>query len=340
MILGSLVLLASCSGQGSRATSEPTTTSATEDSTTVADTTTTITDTTTLDAPSARVVPAVEGPIVDPAGSHRYINPGAVVEADGSFHMLANSFSVWPGRSEVYHFTSADGLSWEGQGVVMDGETEPFADEGVFVMEVLVESGQWVAYFYTYAGPDHPSHIGRATAPGPEGPWSVLPEPVLSPGPEGSWDGAQVVEPSVIETDEGYAMFYAGTDSNQVSAIGLATSTDGIEWVKHPDPVLTGTDGWDRGTIGNPDVAATPDGLVMIFDTFSRNQGYGLATSSDGVTWEMSAGPIFTRSDTQHTLPLWQGELVETSSGYRFYIEVGSGTRTRVHVYDLSLQVP
>lgn len=131
MILGSLVLLASCSGEGSRATSEPTTTSATEESTTVADpTTTTVVDTTTtiadttatmLDAPSARVVPAVEGPIVDPAGSHRYINPGGVVEADGSFHMLANSFSVWPGRSEVYHFTSADGLSWEEQGVVMDG---------------------------------------------------------------------------------------------------------------------------------------------------------------------------------------------------------------------------
>jgi hypothetical protein len=43
----------------------------------------------------------------------RYINPGAVIEAEGVLHMYANLFTAWPGRVTVVHLRSTDGTAWE-----------------------------------------------------------------------------------------------------------------------------------------------------------------------------------------------------------------------------------
>ena len=41
-----------------------------------------------------------------------FINPGAIVEHEGEFHMFANLFTGFPGISQIPHLTSADGLTW------------------------------------------------------------------------------------------------------------------------------------------------------------------------------------------------------------------------------------
>ncbi len=57
-------------------------------------------------------------------------------------------------------------------------------------------------------------------------------DPVFQPGETGSWDAYQVHQPRVLETPQGWVMFYRGTkDKNgNTMALGLATSDDGIHW--------------------------------------------------------------------------------------------------------------
>ena len=39
---------------------------------------------------------------------------------------------------------------------------------------------------------------------------------------------------------DGYLMLYGGLNGSQTTSIGVATSDDGITWVKDPEPVLAG----------------------------------------------------------------------------------------------------
>lgn len=50
---------------------------------------------------------------------------------------------------------------------------------------------------------------------------------ILQPGPPGSWEYPSVSDVFVGKTDLGYEMFYTGNE-----ALGYATSSDGIHWVK------------------------------------------------------------------------------------------------------------
>lgn len=357
LLISSMSLLGACATPDS--TEDPgTTTSTVSMSTTTLDestSTTTPEPSTTSTTESVAPAPATlnllsDEPVAEAAEGSKYANPGAVVRVDDTFHMFRNSFSSWPGPSQTHHMISDDGIAWQEQGLVLSSEMVPFTDSNAFIMEVLVINDEWVAYFYTYEGRGRPGHIGRATAPEPDGPWVVDPQPILSPGPDGDWDSVRVVEPTVVETEDGYLMYYAGIDGSETSAIGLARSSDGANWVKHDDlatqdapfsasdPVIIGTGDWDRGSVGNPDVETTDEGYVLVFDVFARFQAYGLATSGDGVNWDVAAEPFLTREKAPEGQRFWQSELVRIGSDLRFYLEVGPGAGpTNVYAFDMRL---
>ena len=302
----------------------------------------------TTDAPSATPFRAVLTPLVDEAvleaaTGEKYANPGGVTEVEGRFHMLRNSFSAWPGDSFTHHLVSDDGITWETNPSepIITGEDVVFGDESGFAMAVLERDGEWFAYVYTYDGTSEPGSIGVATAPSPEGPWDVRAEPVVEPGPEGSWDAQWVSEPSVVQTDDGVAMYFAGTDGES-SAIGLATSTDGLSWTKHDGPVLTASQSWwDGGTIKDPQVVRLDDGFLMTFDTAARGQfAMGVATSPDGVTWTAWDGnPALTTSTSPDGEQFWQSELLRAQDGRVLqWLEVGPGaSRTDIHLLELDI---
>ncbi|HKJ54746.1 MAG TPA: hypothetical protein VJ978_02055, partial [Nitriliruptoraceae bacterium] len=148
------------------------------------------------DLESVGLTALAEEPILGPAGDEAYVNPGGVVRADDTFHMLRNSFTDYPGPSSISLVTSSDGIVWEDQGSepVLTNTDVPWADddETIFVMSLLVDDGTWVAYLYSFDNPLNPGSIGRATASEPAGPWTVDPEPVLEPGPDGAFDERRV----------------------------------------------------------------------------------------------------------------------------------------------------
>lgn len=289
------------------------------------------------------MVRVVEDHVVEPADGERYTNPGVVVEDDdGTLHLLRNSFSSWPGDSSVHHLTSTDaGLTWDlaDPDPILTNDDVPYADRIAFVTSAVVEDdGSWTAYLYTYDGVGRRAVIGRATAPGPGGPWAVDPDPVLEPGDEGDWDGVRLAEPAVLRVDGEYRMWFVGFDERRISAIGYATSPDGVTWTKHDGPVLTGEQPWMQRSIDGPQVLRTDDGYLMSHTSSARGTyAVGLATSPDGVAWTPIEGnPVLNRHDVR--VAFFQSELFRTGDHTRFLLEVATGDETtKLFLYDVNL---
>jgi predicted GH43/DUF377 family glycosyl hydrolase len=112
--------------------------------------------------------------------------------------------------------------------------------------------------------------------------------PVLLPT-EGSWDSDFVTTPRVIFDGTTYRMWYQGGQSG-VSRIGYATSSDGINWVKHGIVLAPGfADDWDSSSIGLGSVLWNGTAYLMWYSGTNGatypGGAIGLATSSDGINW-------------------------------------------------------
>ena len=91
-------------------------------------------------------------------------------------------------------------------------------------------------------------------------------------------------------------MYYGGEDSaSHLREIGLATSTDGMNWTRNASPVITpGAAGeFDSAQIFYPSVAY--DGTTYFMWYMGANQtcnSIGAATSTDGINWTKHTGPV------------------------------------------------
>lgn len=268
-----------------------------------------------------------------------HVSPGAVIYRDGVYHMLRNGFGDEK-PTGVGYGDSDTGVLWSAVGA------DPVFtfDGGQVHTGLVIDDGTWVVYFDSMSGKDEEgSHrsIGRASAPAPEGPWTVDSGPVLEPGEAGAWDETAVFQPAAVGGPDGYVMFYAGA-GGAVSSIGRATSPDGITWTKDPAPVLVPNEEWEGEELTRPDVVATPDGLVMMYANRSGSKR-GIATSRDGITWTRFAGnPVLTTTAVPRAA-MRTGELVFHDGTYLLYLENGgsfSGTNIAVLTRDETIAVP
>ena len=125
--------------------------------------------------------------------------------------------------------------------------------------------------------------------------------PILLPT-EGSWDGDYVTTPRVIYDGSTYRMWYLGGLSG-ISRIGYATSSDGINWVKHGAVLSPGFAGdWDSSSIGLGSVLWNGTSYLMWYTgtngTSFPGGAIGLAASTDGLNWvKYSGNPIIKPSE-------------------------------------------
>ena len=119
-----------------------------------------------------------------------------------------------------------------------------------------------------------------------------------------AWDNAFLVV-NVLKKDSMYYMWYTGESKKNCldGYIGYAWSKDGINWIKHPDPVLKPgkDDDWDALYISTPKVmfdVHLPDKKGKQFhmwytgvpDQMPRIHRVGYATSDDGIHWKKFEG--------------------------------------------------
>jgi predicted GH43/DUF377 family glycosyl hydrolase len=175
--------------------------------------------------------------------------------------------------------------------------------------------------------------------------WDVWPEPVLKKGHTDSWDAVWLESPAVIYEDGLYKMWYTGMTTEGGKArgqIGYATSTDGIDWDKHPDNPLVNVGGEGSGedyVVGACTVIKRDSLYEMWYGGMSRadmalnekvdtvNVGY--ATSSDGIYWQKYHGnPVMTTYSPTYDPDSggpWAPCVLFIDSEYRMWYESGSG---------------
>ena len=286
----------------------------------------------------------------------RHISVGAVVYHDGLFHMFRNGYRGWLLPSGIGYMTSEDGITWEDvqEDPVFTQEQIPFEVDTALLTAALVEAdGTWTFYLglFHQDDPDTPFGIVRATADSPTETWLVDEDYVLLPGSAGTWDERFIAISSVIRSDDEYIMYYA-SDNGEDYGIGMATSADGINWLKYDDtettnalyaesdPILVKESDWEV-FIQDPRVVQTPDGFVMLYSSFDgnfANQGYSLAISEDGIHWErVSDDAILPRSMFNRNP--WYPSLAYHDDTYFIYLEIDSraGTDIFVATYDRTL---
>ena len=276
----------------------------------------------------------------------------------------------WTGAA-IGYATSSDGLVWEKYpgNPVLEADDTGFDSTAIVQTLAMVEGDTWVLYYLGQSsyGNMVGSGIGRATAPSPSGPWTREEEPVLTPGSKGEWDQPGIAANSIIATDEGYVMYYAGGGllSLRGIGIGMATSPDGIHWTKYDDPSTTESpyaesdpvlqsspEGWDSVSLTAGCVRQTADGWEMFYPGKGPLEGskvavlrLGYASSDDGIHWTKYEGnPILTAEDDPAEpayayTDLRVSGVVVRDSTYRLYydylwqygggIGVATGTVTR-----------
>lgn len=130
--------------------------------------------------------------------------------------------------------------------------------------------------------------------------WRKIPEALIPAGPPGSWDQDGPNAPCVMRDSLGqYLMWYSGI-SQPTTAIGLATSLDGIAWSKYTgNPIMVSDpqDKWESFLVTDPRIARVNSTYHMFYQGAPGPYGYqiGYASSTDGLHWtRYSNNPVLT----------------------------------------------
>lgn len=162
-------------------------------------------------------------------------------------------------------------------------------------------------------------------------------------GRPGNWD--QTLETvDVLKVNDIYYMYYTGyreneSDNEQVEnyEIGLAISTNGIDFTRHPlsvnGPVLrrdiSDINSNDRHAMTSPAVQYVNGAFYMTYtgwnvaeDWTGPNAGFKLlgATSPDGVNWTKLADPLIESSDVVYSPDINESSLIYVAEHDKWYI--------------------
>jgi len=150
--------------------------------------------------------------------------------------------------------------------------------------------------------------------------WRKYPAPVLLAGATGAWDSSAISLGSVVWNGTRFLMWYGGSSPVAFpnGAFGLATSSDGIIWVKYPgNPVMTPTD-IDRKYMAVPYVISLNLTYNMWYSGKSSSDPASsqvtrilYASSFDGITWNKRPSAVLSPSTNAND---WDSVSVYTPS--------------------------
>lgn len=119
--------------------------------------------------------------------------------------------------------------------------------------------------------------------------------PVLSPRGDG-FESAGTFNPAVIRDGSQWVMLYRAQDRGGASTLGFATSSDGIHFVRKPQPVLRPEERYEKGGgIEDPRLVKIEGLYYLTYTGYNNVDGAGpghhdaqlcLATSGDLIHWK------------------------------------------------------
>jgi len=189
----------------------------------------------------------------------------SVIKEGGNLFMLYTGVGS-DGKPRIGQAESGSGIMWVRRSLpIIDiGGVGEFDEDGVKdpVLQIVYDSGGTKHYRVFYTGIDASDNetIGLAHSIDGGISWTKYgSNPILGLGGVGEFDESSAREPTVSYQDMDieyntttfeqftlFRMYYAGTDSSGSDTLGLATSLDGINWLKHGQIL-------GEGGVGEPD---------------------------------------------------------------------------------------
>ncbi len=111
--------------------------------------------------------------------------------------------------------------------------------------------------------------------------------PIISAGPNHKWFSKKAYNCAVVKRDNVYQMLFRGVNGDWISRILLATSSDGINFTIHPDPVIVPEHAWEKRGCEDPRMIYLNG---KYWATYTANDGAtartAIASSADLYGWE------------------------------------------------------
>jgi len=122
----------------------------------------------------------------------------------------------------------------------------------------------------------------------PFGPWHRASDgPILSPQGSG-WESAGTFNPAVVEYNGKFVMLYRAQDAAGTSRLGYAESTDGRQFTRRAEPVLSPEAEYERdGGVEDPRLQRFGETFYLTYTGYNKKDAQlCLATSQDLVHWD------------------------------------------------------
>lgn len=196
----------------------------------------------------------------------------------------------WRPHGCIAYSESQDGIAWSTPISVLEADSQSSWEQMVNRPSVLRRSD---GYHLWYTGQTQTqSSLGYAQSEDGITWRRICRTPVLVGGP--AWEGTSVMCPDVLWDDSTsqYRMWYSAGGQYEPTAIGYATSPNGVEWTKHPDnPVLRPQKAhrWERDRVSACHVVPYDGWHFMFYIGFQNvhRAQICLARSRDGIhDWE------------------------------------------------------
>ncbi len=189
---------------------------------------------------------------------------------------------------------------------------------GVQQPKILYEDGLYKMWYLGLAN-GSVSNVGYAISSDGINWTKPFNHPVISHGDPGSWDETATIAGAIIKENSEYKMYYVGwSDPYDQWHIGLATSSDGISWQKHPSPVLYGTTGWETRIAPSSVLKINGTYYLYYYGSMVSNNKIGLATSMDGINWtKYSGNPILEATQSWEGSGIYYPAIIEDEGVYK-----------------------
>lgn len=199
-------------------------------------------------------------------GKHSVLTPTLLRNPDGSTLLEDGQLRMWfsstwfaggGGLHTLHEATSRDGISWS--------KPSDAQLEHVYAPTVIRTEDAYRMWYIDVS--KEPWIVRHASSPDGRR-WEVTKKPCLVV--DQSWERGRLFYPAVLRIDGAYVMWYGSYWSGRPSttALGFATSVDGLNWHKHPqNPVLRPDPqrAWESHYVTSQSVIQQADGSLRIW---------------------------------------------------------------------------
>jgi predicted GH43/DUF377 family glycosyl hydrolase len=122
----------------------------------------------------------------------------------------------------------------------------------------------------------------------PFGAWQRASQtPILAPQGSG-WESAGTFNPTVVAHDGKLVMLYRAQDASGTSRLGYGESTDGIHFMRRPEPLLSPETDYEKGGgVEDPRIVEIGGTFYLTYTGYNKKDAQlCLATSRDLVHWD------------------------------------------------------